>query len=71
MKKQTDLEKNCAHCEYSEEIFSGEYCICKKKGVVLPTNRCSAFIFDPLKVKVYVQKIPEFKPFPMPNIEKK
>lgn len=66
-----DIEKSCSVCEHAEEIFCGEYCVCKKKGVVLPTDLCSAFFFDPLKVKVTVQKIPKFTPIPSFDMEKK
>lgn len=71
MKKRLDIEKSCSVCEHSEEIFGGEYCICKKKGVVLPTDACSSFFFDPLKVKVSVQRIPKFTPIPAFQIDKK
>lgn len=62
MKKKNDFEQNCAHCEHGEELFGGDFCICKKKGVVDPAGKCRKFIFDPLKVKVSVQKIPTFHP---------
>ena len=60
MKKRTDLEETCALCEHSEEIFGGDYYICKKKGIMEPGGRCKAFCFDPLKIKVSVRKIPKF-----------
>lgn len=62
MKKRNDLERSCSLCEYSEEIFGGDYYICKKKGVVDPCDLCRAFCFDPLKIKVSVRKIPKFTP---------
>ncbi|MBE6712913.1 MAG: hypothetical protein E7580_05260 [Ruminococcaceae bacterium] len=62
MKKRNDLEESCALCEYSQEIFGGDYYICKKKGVMEPGAVCRAFCFDPLKIKVSVRKIPTFKP---------
>ena len=62
MKKQKyDYERACVLCEYGQEISQGEYCICKKKGIVLPGDSCSRFQFDPLKIKVSVSKIPEFR----------
>ncbi len=64
MKKKQEFEKSCSLCEYSEEIFDGEYFICKKKGIVEPNGICSSFCFDPLMIKVSVRKIPEFKPIP-------
>ena len=64
MKKQKiGYECACVLCEYAQEISQGEYCICTKKGVVLPDDSCRHFQFDPLKIKVSVSKIPEFKPF--------
>ena len=60
MKKRMDLEENCALCEHSQEILDGDYCICKKKGVMEPGGTCKAFCFDPLKIKVSVRKIPKF-----------
>lgn len=60
MKKINDQECVCALCEYGQEIFDGEYCICKIKGVTSPTAHCRRFCFDPLKMKVCVRKIPEF-----------
>ena len=63
MKKKYDFEENCSHCEYSQEIFDGEYYICKKKGVMDPNGICKSFCFDPLKIKVSVRKIPQFTPF--------
>ena len=60
--KKKDFERSCVLCEHGREIFDGEYCICKKKGVVSPTGVCSKFCFDPLKVKVSVRKIPKFQP---------
>ena len=63
MKKKYDFEENCSHCEYSQEIFDGEYYICKKKGVMVPEGICKSFCFDPLKIKVSVRKIPQFAPF--------
>lgn len=73
MKKKQNFEKCCSLCEHSEEIFGGEYFICKKKGIVEPDGLCSAFCFDPLMIKVSVRKIPEFKPIPVtvPDNEKK
>ena len=64
MKRKEAWERCCALCEYSQEIFEGEYCICKKKGVVSPGGVCRKFQFDPLKVKVSVRKIPRFSPIP-------
>lgn len=64
MRKKFDFETNCAHCEYGQEIFDGDFCICRKKGVVDPGGKCSKFVFDPLKVKVSVRKIPQFQPTP-------
>lgn len=64
MRKKKNLEEACVLCEHAQEIFDGEYCICKKKGVVSPDDRCSSFCFDPLKIKVSVRKIPEFHPLP-------
>ena len=62
--KKSEMERSCALCEHGEEIFEGEYCICKKKGVMSPTDSCSRFQFDPLKIKVSVRKIPQFHPLP-------
>jgi hypothetical protein len=70
MKKKPDYEKNCAHCEYGTEIFQGDFCVCEKKGVTAPSDCCSRFIFDPLKVKVSVRKLPAFHPVP-PSSETK
>ncbi len=64
MKKKINYEETCVLCEHGQEIFDGEYCICKKKGVVSPNDHCSHFCFDPLKMKVSVRKIPEFRPMP-------
>lgn len=61
-KKQKNIEHDCAHCENAEEIFGGEFCLCSKRGVVSPSDVCSKFVFDPLKVKVSVRKIPQFHP---------
>ena len=73
MKRNQDYEEGCYLCEHSQEIFGGDYYICKKKGVVDPNGLCNAFCFDPLMIKVSVRKIPEFKPIPfqMPNNEEK
>ncbi len=62
MKKKLELEESCSHCEYSQEIFDGDYYICKKKGVMDPNGLCNSFCFDPLKIKVSVRKIPNFIP---------
>lgn len=62
MKKRTDLEECCALCEHSQEISDGDYCICRKKGVMEPSGLCKSFCFDPLKIKVSVRKIPKFTP---------
>ena len=62
MKKNVDTERCCALCEHSVEIMEGEYCACKKKGIVEPSAQCSRFQFDPLKIKVSVRKLPEFRP---------
>ena len=59
--KKNKVERSCALCEHGEEIFCGEWCICKKKGVTSPTDSCSRFQFDPLKVKISVRKIPQFQ----------
>ena len=64
MKKQSNYDACCALCEHSEDIFQGDYCICKKKGVTEPNQRCRAFCFDPLKIKVSVRKLPKFQPIP-------
>ncbi len=64
MAKKRDFDRSCSLCEHGQEIFNGEYCICKKKGVVDPGGVCSRFVFDPLKIKVSVRKIPEFCPIP-------
>ena len=63
MKKKKDFESSCSLCEHSEEIFGGDYFICKKKGIMDPSGVCSSFCFDPLKIKVSVKKIPKFTPF--------
>ncbi len=60
--KKNEVERSCALCEHGEEIMNGEYCICKKKGITSPTDACSRFLFDPLKIKVSVRKIPQFHP---------
>jgi len=57
-----DFEESCSLCEYGQEIFEGEYYICKKKGVMEPSGICKSFCFDPLKIKVSVRKIPKFVP---------
>lgn len=62
MKQIKNFEENCSVCEYAQEIFGGEYCICKKKGIVPPHGICRKFCFDPLRVKVSVRKAPEFRP---------
>lgn len=62
MKKNADFEKGCSLCEYSQEIFGGDYYICRKKGVMDPDGLCKSFCFDPLKIKVSVRKIPKFTP---------
>ncbi len=64
MKHKNTFEENCAVCEYAQEIFGGEYCICKKKGIVLPHEKCRKFCFDPLRVKMSVRKAPEFPSIP-------
>ncbi len=60
MKQQRDYEKNCSLCEYADEICQGEFCICRKKGIVSPGGICSRFQLDPLKVKVSIRKLPKF-----------
>lgn len=68
MKKQKrNYERACVLCEYGQEISQGEYCICTKKGIVLPNDSCRHFQFDPLKIKVSVSKIPEFRPILDPS----
>lgn len=62
MKKKREFEESCSLCEYSAEIFGGDYYICRKKGVMDPNGLCSSFCFDPLKIKVSVRKIPKFTP---------
>ena len=62
MKRNQDYEEGCYLCEHSQEIFGGDYYICKKKGVVDPNGLCNAFCFDPLKIKVSVRKIPSITP---------
>ena len=62
MKKKQEFERSCSLCEYSQEIFGGDYYICRKKGVMDPNGLCSSFCFDPLKIKVSVRKIPNFTP---------
>ena len=58
--KKNEMDRSCALCEHGEEVFEGEYCICKKKGIMSPSDSCSHFQFDPLKIKVSVRKIPQF-----------
>ena len=67
MKHTSELEKSCSLCEYSEEIFGGDYFICKKKGIMESCDLCGAFCFDPLKIKVSVRKIPKFQPITIPE----
>ncbi|MBR3836552.1 MAG: hypothetical protein IKJ74_00260 [Clostridia bacterium] len=62
MAKKRELERSCILCENGQEIYEGEYCICKIKGVMSPDGSCRHFQFDPLKLKVSVQKLPEFHP---------
>jgi len=62
MKQKAQYEKSCVQCEHSQEIFDGEFCICKKKGVVSPHFACKKFCFDPLKIKVSVPTLPQFHP---------
>ena len=63
MKKNQEFERSCSLCEHSEELFGGDYFICKKTGIMDPGGHCSSFCFDPLKIKVSVKKIPSFTPF--------
>ena len=70
MKKNQEFEKACSLCEHSEELFGGDYFICKKKGIMDPEGLCSAYCFDPLKIKVTVKKIPKFTPFFAVDTEK-
>lgn len=63
MKQNQEFECSCSLCEHSEELFGGDYFICKKKGIMDPNACCSSFCFDPLKIKVSVKKIPTFTPF--------
>ena len=70
MKRNQEFERSCCLCEHSEELFGGDYYICKKKGIMDPQGHCSAYCFDPLKIKVTVKKIPKFTPFFAPTEEK-
>ena len=62
MAKNSERERACALCEYGQEICEGNFCICRKKGVVPPDGVCRHFQFDPLKIKVTARKLPEFRP---------
>ncbi len=52
MKAKTEYEKNCAHCEYSGEMYDEDYVLCSKKGVVNAAGVCRKFVYDPLKRKI-------------------
>ncbi len=48
-RKDIEIEKICAMCEHSEDIFDGENVLCHRKGVVPATYKCRRFSYDILK----------------------
>lgn len=55
-------EAQCDLCENAQCIEEGTLCICKIRGIVSPDDMCRKFVFDPLKLKVSVPKLPSFSP---------
>ena len=64
VKKDIEIEKICAFCEYSapapSDMEGNEYVICSKKGLVRDGYVCRKFSYDPLKREPSVSRaLPE------------
>jgi len=61
VKKISCPEENrcCAFCERSEPVGMGDACICSLKGMVHGDGICRRFVFDLLKYKPHITKLPK------------
>ena len=58
-KKNEDIERICAYCEYAVVIRESDICICRLEGAVAQTSSCKKFTFDPLKLSPMPKKLPD------------
>ncbi len=42
------MDHHCDYCRYSTKL-DGELMLCAKKGIVIPTDDCRKFRYDPFK----------------------
>lgn len=43
------VEPRCEYCELGQRSADGRQVFCKRKGVVLPGEKCRKYVYDPLK----------------------
>jgi hypothetical protein len=46
---KTNIPVSCNYCARGYVLSNGEHCICEKYGMIRVLNRCSKFLYDPLK----------------------
>lgn len=44
-----DIEPCCSYCEHGALTQDGQSILCQKKGVMLPSDSCRKFRYDPLE----------------------
>lgn len=45
------IDPACAYCENGKLTADGAGVLCRRKGVCAPSDRCSRFVYAPLKRK--------------------
>lgn len=62
MSKELPEDENyCAFCEHASTLHGDDFVLCEKKGVVSATWVCRKFIYDPLKRKPALGKMPSLE----------
>ena len=57
------IEPSCSYCEYGTPTKDGQSILCEKRGVMLLSDSCRKFVYDPLSRKPGRQrKLPSYDP---------
>lgn len=44
----SQIDPCCSYCEYGTLTQDGQSILCQRRGVMLPSDSCKKFVYDPL-----------------------
>ena len=58
----SQIEPSCAYCEHGAPTRDGQSVLCEKRGVMLPSDFCRKFTYDPLaRIPSRQAKLPSYE----------